>query len=54
MFITHKSNYPRWVFWKYFKYGKHLSETVFTVGMVAKPDFKTGFETDSNPDLTKN
>ena len=23
-------------------------------GMVAKPDFKSGFETDSNPDLTKN
>ncbi len=22
--------------------------------MVAKPDFKTGFVTDSNPDLTKN
>ncbi len=22
--------------------------------MVAKPDFKSGFETDSNPDLTKN
>jgi hypothetical protein len=25
-----------------------------TKTMVAKPDFKTGFETDSNPDLTKN
>ncbi len=23
-------------------------------GMVAKPDLKSGFETDSNPDLTKN
>ncbi len=22
--------------------------------MVAEPDFKSGFETDSNPDLTKN
>ena len=22
--------------------------------MVAKPDFKSGFETDSNPDLSKN
>jgi hypothetical protein len=25
-----------------------------TLIMVAKPDFKSGFETDSNPDLTKN
>ncbi len=24
------------------------------VCLVAKPDFKSGFETDSNPDLTKN
>ena len=27
---------------------------ISALNMVAKPDFKSGFETDSNPDLTKN
>ncbi len=27
MSITHKNAYPSVVFWKYFKYGKHLSKT---------------------------
>jgi hypothetical protein len=31
MFITHKSYCPSVVFGKYFKYGKHPSETGFTI-----------------------
>ena len=31
MFITHKSNCPSVVFEKYFKNGKHSSETSFTI-----------------------
>jgi hypothetical protein len=37
----------------YVIYALYDRSTMF-FSMVAKPDFKSGFETDSNPDLTKN
>jgi hypothetical protein len=36
MFITHKSYRPSVVFWKYFKYGNHSSETSFTTEQAKK------------------
>ena len=41
MLITHKSYCPSAVFGKYFKYGKHSSETSFTIEKANKFTIKT-------------